>query len=86
MVPVQATHTLPLRGEAEARRARAEILDGGTVLARSEWVIVQPGSSIDVEIYLTAEPGSYLARQATNVGGNVYESIVTIDLGSVEHP
>ncbi|MEA2961731.1 MAG: hypothetical protein QOI46_1829, partial [Alphaproteobacteria bacterium] len=39
-----------------------------------------------VEIDLTTEPGSYLARQATNVGGNVCESIVTIDLGSVEHP
>jgi hypothetical protein len=35
---------------------------------------------------LTAEPGSYLARHAPNVGGNVYESIVTIDLGSVERP
>lgn len=69
MAPVQATHTLSLRGEAEARRARGEILEDGAVLAHGDWIIVKPGTSVEVD--LTAEPGSYLARQATNVGGNV---------------
>ena len=86
MTLVQATHTLPLRGEAEARRVGAVILDRGSVLVHSEWVIVKPGGSINVEIDLTAEPGSHPARQATNVGGRVYENIVTIDLRNVEHP
>jgi hypothetical protein len=86
MAPVHATHTLSLRGEAEARRARAEILEDGAVLAHSDWVVVPLGSSIEVEVDLSAEPGIYLARQATNVGGNIYESIVTIGLGRIEHP
>jgi hypothetical protein len=86
MALVHATHTLSLRGEAEARCARAEILEDGAVLAHSDWLVVQTGSSVEVEVDLTAEPGIYLARQATNVGGNVYESIVTIGLGRIEHP
>jgi hypothetical protein len=61
MAPVHATHTLSLRGEAEARRARAEILEDGAVLAHSDWVIVDPGTAVEVEVDLTAEPGTYLA-------------------------
>ena len=56
------------------------------MLAHSDWVIVQPGTSVEVEVALTAEPGTYLAQQATNVGGNIYESIVTVDLSSIDHP
>ena len=86
MGEVEATHKLSLRGEAEARRAGGEILADGVALAHSDWVNVPRESSVEVDVDLIAEPGTYLARQTTNVGGNVYESVVTIDLGTIEHP
>ena len=86
MAPTSATHTLTLRGEAALRRARAEILDAGRVLARSAWILVPGGQSVEVDVSLTAEPGVYAARQVTNTGSNIHENLTMIDLGSVTHP
>ena len=86
MTAVSATHTVTLRGEAALRRARAEILDAGQIVARSDWLQVPGGTSVEVTVSLTAEPGVYSARQATNYGSNIHEDIATIDLGPVTHP
>jgi hypothetical protein len=86
MTPVASIHRCSLRGFEVTRRARVEVLGGGSVIGASEWVAVPPGANTAVDLALTAEPGSYTARQATNLGSSVHEDIVRIDLGTLVHP
>jgi hypothetical protein len=85
MTAVSATYTLPLRGQEQPRKARAEVLAHGKTIATSDWVVVQPGATRPVEVTVTAEPGTYDAQQRTNIGDKVVQNTTTIGLGTIEH-
>lgn len=86
MTAVTSVHRFSLRGFEVDRKARVEVLADGIVIAKSQSVVVPAGTSIPVDLTLTAAPGVYAVRQATNFGSNIHESIVTNDLGSLIHP
>jgi len=86
VTPVTSIHHFSLRGLEVARKACVEVLARGSVIGASKWVVAPPGANIVVDLTLTAAPGTYAARQATNVGSNVHEDIVRIDLGTFVHP
>ena len=83
---VTSIHHFSLRGFEVDRKARVEVLADGSVIGASQWVVMPPGASLPVDLALTAAPGTYAARQATNFGSNVHEDIGTTDLGSFVHP
>lgn len=86
MTAVTSIHRFSLRGFEVTRKARVEVLVGGSVIVASDWIAVPPGTNTAVGLTLTAEPGIYVARQATNLGSNIYEDIVLIDLETFVHP
>lgn len=86
VMDVTSVHRFLLRGFEIDRKARVEVLAEGGVIGASQWVVVPAGASSPVDLALTAAPGTYTARQATNFGSNIHEKIVTNDLGSLIHP
>ncbi len=83
---VTSIHRFSARGFEVDRKARVEVLADGSVIGASQWVVVPAGASIQVDMALTAVPGTYAVRQATNFGSNIHENIVTADLESFIHP
>lgn len=82
---MKATYDIPIRGAAEPRKVRAEIVKEGAVMARSSWIMLGAGDERLAQVTLDAPPGEYQVRQATNVGSNIHEDLVTVDLGTIEH-
>ncbi|MFA4927963.1 MAG: hypothetical protein WC558_05565, partial [Patulibacter sp.] len=80
-------HTIDLRGEASARRSRAEIFDStGRLVGESEWITVEAGTTKSVRAKLVGPPGEYTARQVTEIPSGVGENRVFIELGTVSQP
>jgi hypothetical protein len=82
---VKAGYEIPIRGAAEPRNVRAEIVKEGAVTATSSWIMLGAGDKRLAQVTLDAPPGEYQVRQATNVGSNIHEDLVTLDLGAIEH-
>ena len=82
---MKSTHDIPIRGAAEPRKVRAEIVKDGAIVARSGWITLGAGQETLAQVTLDGPEGEYHVRQATNVGGNLHEDLVTQDLGTIHH-
>lgn len=79
------TYGIQIRGTAERRNVRAEVLHDGRVIARSGWVALAAGETAPVRVTVDAAPGTYELRQVTNVGSNIHEDLTAISLGTLRH-
>jgi hypothetical protein len=79
------SYDIPIRGEAERRRVRAEIVKDGPIMARSSFIELGPGDTRAGPGHARRPRGRLPARQATNVGSNVHEDLARIDLVTIRH-
>lgn len=82
---MKKSYDISIRGAAERRRVRAEIVKEGSIVARSPWIELGAGEERLVQVTLDAPEGRYQARQATNVGSNIHDDLVTVELETIEH-
>lgn len=82
---MKASYDIPIRGAAEPRKVRAEVIRDGAIVARSPWVVLRGRQERVAQVTFDAPTGEYEIRQATNVGGNIHEDLVTQDLGTIQH-
>jgi hypothetical protein len=82
---MKASYDIPIRGAAEPRKVRAEIVKDGAVVARSSWITLGAGQERLTQVTLDAPEGEYQIRQATNVGSNVHEDLVIQEVGTIQH-
>lgn len=82
---MRGVYDIEIRGAAEPRRVRAELVRDGEVRARSPWIVLAAGETRAAQITLDDEPGTYTVTQVTDTGSNVHEDLVKVDLGKIEH-